>query len=261
MIPELEMYRIGAAITALATVAFLVWVARKPAGLRRYYLPVPIICGTLSLAYLGMSLELLRFTTPDGEPVALTRYVEYYVATPIMVVLAGMIAGASRRQLVTLVVLVFAWISVTIVGVFQTPPEALVLNGLTVVVLGVLIYTLVWPITARSGQTSGERVLLFGKLRNLLLLLWVGYLVIGVISRQGIGLLDAFGGIFVGAYLDIATRIGFGILVLRATDAMVDLRDARTGGDSDGTDVTFSDSSATDTEIGSGSDPDIEPAD
>jgi len=55
--------------------------------------------------------------------------------------------------------------------------------------------------------------------RNLLLLLWVFYLIMGFVSRQGLGLLDAFGGIFVVSYLDILARIGFGVLVLRATDA------------------------------------------
>lgn len=118
---------------------------------------------------------------------------------------------------------------------------------------------MVWPVTKRSGETAGERVLLYGKLRNLLILLWVAYLVVGVVSRQGIGLLDAFGGIFAGAYLDIATRIGFGLLLLRGPDAIAHLIDetgSNGGSGESGDEVTFTESSDD-----PGTDPDIEPAD
>lgn len=260
MIPELTMYRIGFYVMAITTVAFLAWISRKPAGTRRYYLPIPIICGTLSLAYFGMSIELLRLTTPDGQPVPLSRYADYFVTAPLMILVAGLVAGATRRQLAALVLLVVGWISATLAGFFLTEPASLAANVLTFGLLGLIVYALLWPITKRSGTTSGERVLLYGKLRNLLLLLWVSYLVLGLITRQGLGLLDAFGGIFVGAYLDIATRIGFGLLVLRADDAMAHLiGDIESGGGSDdeGDEVTFTEPS----DAGGEADPDVEPAD
>lgn len=258
MIPELEMYRIGFYVMAVATVAFLAWLSRKPSGTRRYYLPIPIICGTLSLAYFGMSIELLRLTTPNGQPVPMSRYVDYFVTVTFQVGVAGLVAGATRRQLAALVVLANGWVAATLAGYFLTPPESIVANVLTFVLLGVMIYLLVSPVTKRSGTTSGERVLLYGKLRNLLILLWLSYLVLGLITRQGMGLLDAFGGIFMGAYLDIATRIGFGILVFRATDAMDQVvADIESGGGSDDTggEVTFTEPSDGE------ADPDIEPAD
>ena len=260
MIPELEMYRIGFYVSALATVGFLAWIARKPAGTRRYYLPVPIICGMLSLAYFGMSIELLRLTTPDGRAVPMTRYVDYYVTAPLMLLIAGLIAGATRRQLAALVVLVVSWISATLAGFFLTLPASLAANASTFVFVGLLAYMLIGPITRQSGTTSGDRVLLYGKLRNLLLLLWASYMVLGLITRQGTGLLDAFGGVFLGAYLDVATRIGFGLFILRADDAMEQLVDEieSSGGDDDsGDEVTFTEPSDGD----AAADPDVEPAD
>ena len=260
MIPELEMYRIGFYVTALATLAFVGWVATKPKGTRRYFLPAPIIVGTLSLAYFGMSIELLRVTTPDGQPLPMTRYVDYFVATPIMILVAGKVAGATRRQLVALVALVTTWVGVSLGRYFLPPQGEAIANLFTFVVLGALLYMLIWPVTARSGETTGERVLLYGKLRNLLILLWIAYLVLGIISRQGIGLLDAFGGIFIGAYLDVATRIGFGMLFLRADDAVTQLIDeVESGGGADGSgdEVTFTEPSDGD----AAADPDVEPAD
>ncbi|WP_339105516.1 bacteriorhodopsin [Haloterrigena salinisoli] len=259
MISELRMYRLGFYVTAVATLAFLGWVARKPAGTRRYYLPAPIVCGTLSLAYFGMSIELLRVTTPSGQPLPMTRYVDYFIATAIMVAVAGKVAGATRRQLAALVALTVGWVGVSLGRYFLTGTAVLVATLGTVVVLAALLYVMIWPVTKRSGRTSGERVLLYGKLRNVLILLWIAYLVIGVISRQGIGLLDAFGGVFAGAYLDIATRIGFGLLILRGSDAMVQLIDdtqSNGGSGESGDEVTFTESSDD-----PDADPDIEPAD
>lgn len=257
MIPELEMYRLGFYVTAVATLVFLGWVAKKPAETRRYYLPAPIVCGTLSLAYFGMSVELLRVTTPGGQPLPMTRYIDYFVATVIMIAVAGKVAGASRRQLAALVALTVGWIGLSLGRYFLTGTAALAVNLGTVVVLGALLYVMIWPVTKQSGRTSGERVLLYGKVRNLMILLWVAYLLIGIISRQGIGLLDAFGGIFVGAYLDIATRIGFGLLILRADDAVAHLADEAEsdGGDDGSGEVTFTESATGDSE------PDVEPAD
>lgn len=260
MIPALEMYRIAFYVMAAAALGFLAWIWQKPAGTRRFYLPIPIVCGILSLAYFGMSMEMLHVSTPDGQPVYMTRYIEYFTTAVTMVVVAGMIAGATRRQIGALVVVVVSWIGSILASYFTTPPTSIVVNVLTLVLFGVIAYLMVGPITKRSGATSGERVVLYGKLRNLILLLWIAYLVLGLITRQGMGLLDAFGGIFLGAYLDVATRIGFGILLLRAPEAIEQViaqSESDDGPDEpdSGNEVTFGESSVGEP------DADVEPAD
>ncbi|MDF9747199.1 bacteriorhodopsin [Natrinema salsiterrestre] len=250
MIPELRMYRITFYVMAAATVGFLAWVARFPKGKRRYYLPLPILCGILSLAYFGMSVGFSELTTPTGQPVQTSRYVDYFISGPMMVTIAGIVAGASRRQLVGLNVVMISWTGSIFAGYFLTEPAVYAANIANFVLLGVLAYLLIWPITSRSGEQSGERVLLYGKLRNLLLILFGAYLVLGLLSRQGFGLLDAFTGIFTGSYLDALTRVGFCTLVLRATDATDQIIESiESGGADDGSDgVTLerSDDSAVD---------------
>lgn len=250
MIPETQLYRFAFYAMAVATVGFLAWISRLPAGKRRYYLPVPIICGTLGLANFGMSIELFRITTDGGAPIPMTRYIDYVIVTPIMVGIAGLVAGATRRQLAALVVLSLAWVGTSAVRYLVDPTLAAVMNGVTIVSLIAIVVLMVWPVTKRSGEQGGERVLLYGKLRNLLLLLWVFYLVMGFISRQGAGLLDAFSGIFVASYLDVLTRIGFGVLVLRGTDAMDQviegLRSEDAGDGSDGVTLESSEESVVD---------------
>ncbi|MDS0476380.1 bacteriorhodopsin [Natrinema sp. 1APR25-10V2] len=219
MIPELQLYRYAFYVLVAATVGFLVWVSRMPTGKRRYYLPVPIICGTLALGYFGMSAELLTATAANGQPMPMSRYVDYFITTPVMIAIAGLVAGASRRQQVAMFVFGLGWIGATVVGYFLEPPLDSVSTLVTLASLVVLIYLMVGPVTKRSGKQGGERVLLYGKLRNLLILIWVFYLVLGIASRQNLGLLDAFSGVFLGVYIDVLTRVGFGVLVLRATDA------------------------------------------
>ncbi|WP_254762586.1 bacteriorhodopsin [Natrinema marinum] len=219
MIPELQLYRFAFYVQVAATLGFLVWVSRMPTGKRRYYLSIPLICGTLALGYFGMSAELLTATAANGQPIPMSRYIDYVIATPVMIIIAGLVAGASTRQQVAMVVFGLGWVGVTAVGYFLESPLDSVATLSALVSLVVLIYLMVWPVTRRSGKQSGERVLLYGKLRNLLLLLWVLYLVLGIASRQNLGLLDAFSGVFLAVYLDVLTRVGFGVLVLRATDA------------------------------------------
>ncbi|WP_226004646.1 bacteriorhodopsin [Natrinema salinisoli] len=250
MIPELQMYRITFYVMAAATVGFLAWVARFPKGKRRYYLPLPIICGILALAYFGMSTGDYQLMTPTGQPVQTSRYLDYFISGPMMVTIAGIVAGASRRQLVGLNVVMVGWTSATLATYFLQPPFTLLAVIANFGLFGVLAYVLVWPITRSSGEQGGERVLLYGKLRNLLLILFSAYLVVGLLSRQGFGLLDAFSGIFVGSYLDALTRIGFCTLVLRATDATDQIIEGieSSGADdgSDGVTLEKSDESAVD---------------
>lgn len=219
MIPAETLYRITFYAMAVVTGFFLLWVSRFPEGKRRYYLPIPLMCGILSLAYFGMSTQQFFVTTPTGQPVQVSRYIEYYTVGPMMVTITCMVAGATRRQLIATNAVMVSWTSASVAGYLLTEPAVYVANIANFALLGLLAYILIWPITRQSGKQGGERVLLYGKLRNLLLLLFGGYLVIGLLSRQGFGLLDAFSGIFLGSYIDALTRIGFGVLVLRATDA------------------------------------------
>lgn len=237
MIPELQMYRIVFYVMAAATALFLVWIARMPAGKRRYYLPVAIVCGTLSLAYFGMSIELARYTTPGGQPIPLSRYGDYVITAPIMITIAGLVGGATRRQLVAVNVLTVTWIGATVAAFFLTPPEQYAANLATLACLLAVVVVLLGPISRRARRQTGERALLFGQLRNLVVLLWLIYLVLGLSTRQGFGLLDAFSGVFVASYLDVFTRIGFGVLLLRGADAIDQVVDGdESAGDSDGRD-------------------------
>jgi bacteriorhodopsin len=245
------MYRITFYVMAAATVGVLLWISRFPKGRRRYYLPLPIICGILSLAYFGMSIGDYQVMTPTGQPVQTSRYVDYFISGPMMVTVAGIVAGASRRQLVGLNVVMVTWTGSILAGYFLTEPIVYAANIANFVLFGVLAYILIWPITRRSGEQGGERVLLYGKLRNLLLILFGAYLVLGLLSRQGLGLLDAFSGIFAGSYLDALTRIGFCLLILRATDATDQIIEGIESGDtgedgSDGVTLEKSDDSTID---------------
>lgn len=219
MIPELTLYRIGAVAMAATTVAFLLWLVRKRPAHRRVLLAIPFVCATLALAYVGMSLELLRMTSEDGVAMPMSRFVDYLIAWPIMVVVAGMVAGAKKRQTFAVALAIAATIASVILAWYVPDPLTYVAFASAVVGYLLSAYGLLRPMAARARQQSGERAVLFAKLRNLLLLLWGCYLLLGVITRQGLGILDAFTGVFIAVYLDAIIRIGFGVILFRATTA------------------------------------------
>lgn len=241
MIPELQFYRFTFYVMAAVTGLFLLWIARLPSGKRRYLLPVPILCGTLALANFGMSIGLLRFEAATGAAAPLTRHVEYMIAWSSMAVIAGIIAGASKRQLFVLATLVVLAVG-GIIGTYLTPPPLdTAFTASSVLLLLAISYLLVWPITIRSGNQTGERVLLYGKLRNVLLLMWGIFLCLAIFTRQGLGFLDAFTGVAIAAYLDVVFRIGFGAILLRATDGtdqiVARIDSGGSGSDRSGTDA------------------------
>ena len=85
------------------------------------------------------------------------------------------------------------------------------------------------PGARSAAETASGRRLLYGKLRNITMLAWLGYLVVGVLSRQSLAVLDGFVGVFLGVYIDVALYVGFGLLLLRTGDALDHLAGADEG--------------------------------
>lgn len=229
MIGELEMYAFTAAVMALVAVPFAVLVARLPAERRRYYLPV-VVLPLVNVATFGvMSQGVLLFEGPDGSTIPLARLVAYAVIYPTTTVYIGLAGGVSRSGVAKMAGLVL----VVVVGVgvnWAVPDPFGSLGGLAMIAgLTVLAYLLLGPYARVAAGRSGERTLLFGKLRNLLLLLWASYVAVGLTSRQALGLLDTFAGVFMGNYIDLLGVVGFGIIVLGSRAGVEEAVDAEGG--------------------------------
>jgi bacteriorhodopsin len=223
LIGELTFYGL---VGAAAAVAFLVslFAVRQYAGAkRRYMLAAPFATGLLALGYVGMSGEVLTLTAANGRPVPLSRFLVYMLTYPVVVAYAGMLADVDRRTALFGSALIIGFSLATLVNWLFPPPVESVGKLLTLACIVGQLWVLFRPFSRSAAAVSGARQLAFGKLRNLMALLVLGYLVVGLTSRQGLGLLDAFTGVYLGGYLDLIGHLGFAAILLRSGDAVDEL--------------------------------------
>lgn len=216
MIGELTLYTLTAGGMLLATLLIAGWVLQKPSAYRKFLLPIPCIVGVLVLSYGAMSQEFLTVPDSDGNPVTTARFLGYFFTYPIVVLYLGWLIDAPRKQTFAGSGLVLLFILAVLSnwfleGVFSALASLLLLGS-----LAAILWIMFRPMTRAGSAVSMERQLTFWKLRNLLALIWIFYLLIGLTSRQGLGLLDPFTGVLIGIYLDALGHIGFAVLFLRA---------------------------------------------
>lgn len=230
LVGERFLYRYAAAALGLAALGFLVWTARLADRHRRYGLLATWVTAVIAVTYFGMSMGLLRFESIDGNAVPLTRFVGYQFSIALILLTTATVAGLSRGMRVVVLLPFFMISGGTAGGWFLPDPLNTAASVASLVSLPIVAYLLLRPGKRAAAATTPERKLLYGKLTNVILLVWLGYLVVGIVSRQNLAVLDAFVGVFLGIYLDAIVHVTFGALLLRHTGALDDMVAAR-GGD------------------------------
>jgi sensory rhodopsin len=229
---EQTLYRYTAAVLGAAAVLCLVWTTRLPNRHRRYGLFATYMTGALGLTYVAMSVGVLRFSSA-GAAIPATRYVGYVVIIAPMLLVTGYIGGMSRRLLAALLVPFAMILAGNFAGWLLSGTAGSLAPLVSLLSLPLAAYLLLGPGRRAAEETTEDRKLLYGKLANLLLLVWVGYLVLGTASRQNADLLDVFTGVFLGAYVDSLLVVGFAVILLRHTGALDDVV-AASGGETVG---------------------------
>lgn len=225
LVNEQILYRYTAVALGVAALGFLVWTLRLAGRHRRYGLLATWVTAVIAVTYFGMSVGLLRFESIDGNAVPLTRFVGYQFSIALILLTTGAVAGLRRRTLVVLLLPFFMISGGTAGGWFLSDPLNTAASVSSLLSLPLVAYLLLRPGKRAAAATTPARKLLYGKLTNVILLVWIGYLVVGIVSRQNLALLDAFVGVFLGVYLDAIVHVAFGALLLRHTDALDDMID------------------------------------
>lgn len=217
---EQEIYWYTAALMVFASLLFLAWTTRLGGRKRKYGFVVVYTSLVLTGTYLGMANGVLRYESIDGAAVPVTRFVGYLFGTTTILFMMGRVGAFSRRLQAAMMVPFLGIVGGTLGGWFFAPPISRVASLSSLLSLPLIAYILLGPGARSAADTTSDRRLLFGKLRNIMLLAWLGYLVVGMLSRQNLAVLDAFAGVFLGVYIDVALYIGFGLLLLRTGDAL-----------------------------------------
>jgi bacteriorhodopsin len=207
-------FGIGTALFAIATLAFLAFALLNDAPPTQYYLLPPLDTAIAGSAYLGMTLSAIGVLPVE---VPIIRHLDWVLSTAVIVYYLGLVAGASMRARLILVVVDMSMIVLGVIAATLAGPLRWIPFAVSCVLLGVLVYMLTNTISdaAQENLTSLGTGSLFKSLRDLTVLIWLIYPVVWFLGI-GLGLMTRADQNFVFMLLDITAKIGFmGIIVTR----------------------------------------------
>jgi len=216
MIDITMVFWVGAIGMLVGTVVFA-WAGRDAtAGERRYYLTLIGISGIATVAYVLMALGVGWFSVGE-RTVFIPRYVDWILTTPLIVLFLGLLAGIDRRKFAIAIGLNTVVMVAGMVAALLPGTTRFVLFALGAVSFVGLVYYLYGPMTASARAQADGIEKLYVRLRNLTAVLWSIYPLIWVLGPPGLDLLTATVGTTLVVYLDLVTKVGFGLIALDAS--------------------------------------------
>lgn len=214
MIGEVTLwFAVGALGMGFGTAVFLGGLSRADADIRKYYATLAAISGIATVAYALMALEMGSVSVGD-RMVFVPRYIDWLLTTPLLLLYLTMLVDADRGLLgkivaVNIVVIVAGMGASLLPGVERFALFAV--GGLAYVGLA---YLLIGPLTEQASGLATEP--LFRGLRNLTVILWSVYPIIWILSPAGLGQLTVLTNVLLVTYLDLITKVGFGLIAINA---------------------------------------------
>lgn len=219
MIDVVTLFWLGAIGMAAGTAAF-VWgglsVGRE---WLQYYVVLAAISGIAAVAYVLMALGIGWHTVEAREvTVFLPRYVDWLLTTPLLLLYLGMLVGASNRDYGIIIGIDVVMIVAGAIGALLSGPERYVFFAVGGIAFIGLVYYLLGPLTEQATGRATES--LFRSLRNLTITLWAIYPVVWLLGPPGIALTTELVDVSLIVYLDLLTKVGFGLIALNAATVL-----------------------------------------
>ena len=215
---------------------------------QEFYIVTIFITAIAFVNYLSMALGFGLTTIEIGGeelPIYWARYTDWLFTTPLLLVDLGLLAGANRNQLSTLVGLDVLMIgtgavaTLSTAGVLLSPVgDRIIWWGVSTGFLMVLLYFLFGTLTKEASQLSGAARSTFSTLRNLIVVVWLVYPVWWILGTEGLGMISLYSETAGFMVLDLVAKVGFGIILLSSRDVLDAAGDAASAalGDTESTD-------------------------
>jgi len=193
---------------------------------QKFYIATILITAIAFVNYLAMALGFgLTFIEFGGteHPVYWARYTDWLFTTPLLLYDLGLLAGADRNTIATLVSLDVLMIGTGVVatlsagsGVLSAGAERLVWWGVSTGFLLVLLYFLFSSLSGRVSDLPSDTQSTFRTLRNLVTVVWLVYPVWWLVGTEGLGLVGI--GVETAGFMviDLVAKVGFGAILLRS---------------------------------------------
>jgi bacteriorhodopsin len=219
---------IGTIGMALGTVYFLAkgWSVDDPRE-QEYYIVTIFIPAIAAVSYFAMAtgygLIEVDVTGLGTLDIYWARYADWLFTTPLLLLDLGLLAGADRNTIYTIIGLDVFMIGTGLVGALATEGQLFRIAwwAISTGALIALLYFLLGEMTEQAAKQPGDVGALFGRLRNLTALLWAIYPVVWVLGTEsGLEIIPL--GVETAAFmvLDLAAKVGFGFLLLRSRSVL-----------------------------------------
>jgi bacteriorhodopsin len=206
---------------------------------QKFYIATIFITAIAFVNYLSMALGFGTIelqTGGDSVPIYWARYTDWLFTTPLLLYDLGLLAGADRNTIGTLVGLDVLMIGTGAVAtltaggaVFGVVTERLIWWGVSTGLLLVLLYILFGSLTDRASDLSASTRSTFTLLRNLVIVIWLVYPVWWLVGTEGLNVLGLYVETAGFMVLDLTAKVGFGLILLRSHDVLDDASRARSG--------------------------------
>jgi bacteriorhodopsin len=197
---------------------------------QEFYIVTIFITAIAFVNYLAMALGFgLTTVTLGGEevPIYWARYTDWLFTTPLLLVDLGLLVGATRNQLASLVGLDVLMIGTGAIATLSTSAAVLSAGGTRLVWWGVstgfllvLLYMLYGSLDEKASQLSGSAASTFSTLRTLVVVVWLVYPVWWLLGTEGLRILSLnieTAGFMV---LDLVAKVGFGFILLSSREVL-----------------------------------------
>jgi len=199
----------------LGTVVLAYGYTLVPEATRKRYLLLVSIPGIAIVAYALLVLGVGELDG-GGHSVYAVRYVDWLLTTPINVLYLALLANATRETTGKLVGLQALTIVFGFAGAMLSGAVAYAAFALGAACFVGVVYLLYNDVAASArAELSEVEVSLYRSLRNFVVVLWSVYPVVWLLGASGIGLMDVETASLVIVYLDVVTKVGFGIIALQ----------------------------------------------
>lgn len=193
-----------------------------PEALHRRYALLVSIPGIAILGYLAMALGY-GAVDAGGHVVYVPRYVDWLLTTPLNILFLGLLAGAARSTLWRMIGLQALTIVAGFVAALVAAPWSFLLYLVGSAAFAGVIYLLYTSVDDAAKATLSESGAgLYETLRNFVVVLWLIYPAIWLLEPSGFGLMDVETTTLVVAYLDVVTKVGFGLIALHGHVVILD---------------------------------------
>lgn len=209
-----------------ATVFFLFLMTRAPAGSRHFFIITAAITGVAAFFYLTMATGATS-TLIEGRIFYWGRYIDWVITTPLLLLDLALLALASWRRNVNLIITLIVLDVFMILTGLQAGSSLtafgkgfwFIISTVAMIVLLYLVYTRLF---AEAAGRGGAVQSTFRTLALLTIVLWSLYPIVWLLGTEGFNAVGSTIEVFLFLILDFLAKIGFGFLLLTNRQALSD---------------------------------------